>query len=248
VFILHTQHNAPEYERWLREHEATMPKGTILVSGIGSFVHYGAHIDGFRLKWFQQPLSPAWTLVRDYGPLNYLPRPEHAQLWQLERTQLAAGPVVLDEREDLSSIAGMNDPGALFAAGMARYDAGDNPSARIYYRKLRGLGKPESENAAFFYAASFFREANWARARHEFKRVLRGWPQGRWIPAVHWHIATCEKNLGHNARARRLFASIVRRFPDDPNTVRMARNDLAKFSRRRSGVLVEWWRSLRGAG
>jgi hypothetical protein len=58
-------------------------------------------------------------------------------------------------------------------------------------------------------------------------------------------VATCEKQLGHSVRARRLLATIVRRFPDDPTTVRMARHELASVQRRRRGVLTEWWRRVR---
>jgi tetratricopeptide (TPR) repeat protein len=242
--ILHSEHNAPDYERWLAANEARLPNGTLLVTGLGSFVHYGAHLDGFRLAWFAQPLSPAWKLEREYPVLTYLPRPEPARLWRLERPK-AAPPVVHDVPEDLTPLAGIDDPTVLFTGGMARYDARDYPAARMHFRKLLLGTSAEAEDAAFFYAASFFREGDWRRARHEFKRLLWRWPRSRWVPAAYWHVATCEKQLGHSVRARRLLATIVRRFPDDPTTVRMARHELASVQRRRRGVLTEWWRRVR---
>ena len=244
VVILGTEHSAADYERWLRRHENGLPNGTLLVTGMASFVHYGAHIDGFRLAWFEQPLSPQWKLVHEYGMLTYLPRPEPARLWRLERP-LAPLPVVLDGREDLRQITNVDDPAALLRAGMGRYDATDYPAARAYFWKLRESRDPEADNGAFFYGATFFREGSWPRARHEFKRLIRRFPQSRWVPAAYWHIASCDKNLGHARRARRTFALVVRRFPGDPSTAALARRELASFDRRREGVLVKWWRSGR---
>jgi tetratricopeptide (TPR) repeat protein len=244
VVILGTEHAAKDYETWLHRHETTLPNGTLLVTGMASFVHYGAHIDGFRLAWFDHPLSPQWKLVREYGMLTYLPRPEPARLWRLERS-LAPQPVVLDEREDLRPIKDVNEPAALLRAGMSHYDATEYPASRVYFRKLRATSDPEADDGAFFYAATFFREANWLRARHEFKQLLRRFPRSRWVPAAYWHIASCEKNLGHTRRARRTFALVVRRFPNDPSTVNLARRELNSFESRREGALVKWWRRVR---
>ena len=243
VTILHTQHAAADYERWLQSSEARLPNGTFLITGLASFIHYGAHIDGFRLAWFQQPLSPDWKLVHEYGMQSYLPRPEPARLWRLERPA-AATAVVLDVREDLSSLRGIDDPATLLRDGMALYDKTDYAGARVYLRKLLATSDPEAENGAFFYAATFFRQGDYPRARHEFKRLIRRYPSGRWVPASYWHVATCEKTLGRNVRARRLFATIVRRFPDDPSTTNMARRELASFERRREGAIAKWWRKL----
>jgi TolA-binding protein len=134
---------------------------------------------------------------------------------------------------------------ALLRAGMGHYDATEYPAARVYFRKLRATSDPEADDGAFFYAATFFRESNWLRARHEFKRLLRDFPRSRWVPAAYWHIASCEKNLGHTRRARRTFALVVRRFPSDPSTMNLARRELASFESRREGVLVKWWRRVR---
>lgn len=243
VIVLNDEHNAPQYEKWLHDNESRLPNGTLLLTGLGSFVHYGAHIDGFRLAWFTAPLGPEWKLVRDYGMLDYLPRPEPARLWRLERPD-AAAPVVHDEREDLSSIRDVDDPATLFALGMQRYEANDYAGARLYYRKLLGMRAPQSEDAAFFYGASFFRQSNWPRARHEFKRLVRRFPTSRWVPAAYWHIATCDRNMGHNRRAHRTFALVARRFKNDPQTARMARADLDALDKRRRGALVDLWRAL----
>jgi len=241
VIILHTEHQAADYEKWLKSHEAQLENGTFLITGFASFIHYGAHIDGPRLSWFHEPLSPDWKLVREYDVLTYLPRPEPARIWRLERTE-APRVVQHDEREDLSPLKGIDEPAALLRGGMARYDKNDNAGARIWFKKLMQMNDPEAENGAFFYAASFFRGGDYMRARHEFKRLIRLFPKGRWVPSAYWHLGVCEKALGRMVRSRRLFESIVRRFPNDPATVAMAKRELTTFERRHEGVLAKWWR------
>jgi tetratricopeptide (TPR) repeat protein len=243
VVINHDEHNATDYERWLHEHEPTLPDGTMLITGLASFVHYGAHIDGYRLEWFKEPLGPQWKLEHQYGMLTYLPKPEPARIWRFERPASARPAIPHDAREDLSSLKGIDDSAALFAGGMQRYDKNDYPGARIWFKKAMQKKSPAAEDARFFYAASFFREAEWVRARHEFKRLIGRFPKGRWIPAAHWHIAMCDKYLGRMARARRRFALIVRRYPNDPATSAMASKELEALGKRRGGVLVDWWRS-----
>jgi hypothetical protein len=132
VHILHTEHAATDYERWLEANQSSLPDGTLLITGLASFVHYGAHIDGFRLEWFEHPLSPEWKLVREYGVLSYLPRPEPARLWRLEHPADGRS-VIHDVPEDLTALEGVDDPTALFRGGMARFEANDNVGARRYF-------------------------------------------------------------------------------------------------------------------
>jgi len=70
-----------KYEDWLGEIEPTLPKGTMLITGLGSYVHYGCHGCGFRLKEFRYGLDPGWQLFKEYNMLSYLPSPEPARLW-----------------------------------------------------------------------------------------------------------------------------------------------------------------------
>ncbi len=240
VVILNTEHSAAEYEEWLHAREPTLPDGTMLITGLANFVHYGAHIDGYRLAWFKAPLSSRWKLVKEYGVLWYLPKPERARLWRLERPATTR-PAQLDPPEDYSSLTDVNDPAALFKAGMKRYDANDYDGARLYFRKILDRFPSEGSDAAFFYAASFYRQANWQRARRAFKHLVRTDPHSTWVPAAYWHIFACEKNLGHIARARAGFRMIIRRFAYDPSAVGMAKQDLMQLRRRRGGILVDWW-------
>ena len=75
--------SAKEYEAWLEAQQASLPVGSMLVTGLGGYVHYGTHFDGFKLNQFSRPLHANWKLVREYGPLGHLPVPESACLWRL---------------------------------------------------------------------------------------------------------------------------------------------------------------------
>ena len=111
--------SAKEYEAWLEQQQATLPAGSMLVTGLGGYVHYGTHFDGFRLSQFSRPLHPNWTLVKEYGPLGYLPVPESARLWRLAAP--IASPVSGPDRpgQDGSDIAAA-DPRTLYETGNAR--------------------------------------------------------------------------------------------------------------------------------
>src|SRR5262249_39496928 len=157
VIIPIGMHNAGDYEGWLRNNEASLPEGTMLLTGLASFIHYGAHLDGFRLAWFEQPLSPRWKLVKEYDLLSYLPRPERTRLWRLEH--LPGDAAASDAVEDRSGItANSTDPNALFEGGMARLSRGDYRGARAYFRTLQTEHPSRAEEGTFFYAATFFRE------------------------------------------------------------------------------------------
>jgi TolA-binding protein len=105
---------------------------------------------------------------------------------------------------------------------------------------------PESEDANFFYAVSFFRQENWARTRHEFKHLLGRFPSGRWAASAHWHLAICDVRRGRIRRARIGFRYVMRRFPSDPSTVEGARNELRRLGRQHDGVLIRLWDRVAG--
>jgi hypothetical protein len=231
-------------ERWLRDTAPTWPAGTLVVTGLANYVHYGAHHQGLRLAWFERPLDDRWTLEGEYGVLSYLPRPETARLWRLERGRTEI--VTLDQPDDPPPPGEFPTSKARYEAGMERFQAADHRAARAHFRAVMATDAAEAEDATFFYAASFFREERWERARHEFKRLLRRFGQGRWVSAAHWHIAIAELRQGHARRARERFAWVAARFANDPATVENSRAELRRLSRRREGLLVRLWRRLRG--
>ena len=83
VIPIYETYAAKDYEKWLKESQYNLRPGTILISGLGSCVHYGAYYDGFRLNQFDQDLDQVWKLYKEYGSLDYLPCPETVKLWVL---------------------------------------------------------------------------------------------------------------------------------------------------------------------
>ncbi|MBF0277213.1 MAG: glycosyltransferase family 39 protein [SAR324 cluster bacterium] len=80
--ILNTSH-VSEYENWLSLNQSKQPKGTMLLTGLGSCVHYNVTYKGFQLTQFQNPLHASWKMFKEFNVLDYLPYPEPARLWVL---------------------------------------------------------------------------------------------------------------------------------------------------------------------
>ena len=78
-----SSYNVNNHEIWLRKHQASFPEGTILISGLNYYVHYGPHYNGFRINQFKNKLDKNWKLFKEYDLLSYLPIPEPARLWKL---------------------------------------------------------------------------------------------------------------------------------------------------------------------
>jgi hypothetical protein len=78
---------AKDYERWLIQNETTFPENTMLLTGLGGYVFYGAHGDGFRLSQFKNKLSSVWKLHKEFGLLDFLPVPEKVRLWKLSHKE-----------------------------------------------------------------------------------------------------------------------------------------------------------------
>jgi len=76
----YTIDTAPKYESWIRNAAPSIDDGTVLVTGLGSYVHYGCLGCGFRLALFANPLDPSWKLYSTYN-LSYLDPPEPARVW-----------------------------------------------------------------------------------------------------------------------------------------------------------------------
>jgi hypothetical protein len=227
---------ATECERWLRDSAPGWPTGTLLVTGLGNYVHYGAHNQGLRLAQFARPLDDRWAFVGEYGSLGYLPRPETARLWRLVRGgERASVPLEHDDPPPANPSA----PAERMSAGMERLQQADHRAARAYFRAVMTSKAPQAEDAAFFYAVTFFRQERWEAAQHAFKQLIKRFPSGHWLAAGHWHIAIADARRGRIRRARARFASIIRRFPQDPATVTNARFELRRLTPRGHGLVME---------
>jgi len=75
-------YDAVDYEKWLQCNQDKLLDGTVMITGIGSCVHYGGYNDGFILKEFEDRLNSNWVLLKEYGTRSYLPEAESVGLWR----------------------------------------------------------------------------------------------------------------------------------------------------------------------
>ncbi len=237
--ILRT-HSARDYERWLADHQGTLPTGTTLITGVGSCVHYGCHGCGFRLREFSAPLSAEWALVEEYAPLDYVPRPEPVRLWRLTQRpapQERGGRVVAPEEV-------AKGPAVLFAQGMTRFDASEYVDARRHFAALLTTypDSAMSEDAAYFHAVSFWREGDAHATVTEFSKLLDTYPDGRWAAGAHYHIGLAYKDLGNVDLARQQFVQVMSAAPPNDPLSGLARDQLQELPRPSLWEQVRtWW-------
>jgi tetratricopeptide (TPR) repeat protein len=243
VVVLAQTYKPDEYEKWIREHEKTLPEGTMLITGLANYPYYGAHGDGPLLNFFSAPLDSRWELVREYGLLSYLYRPEPVRLWRLKR---ATSPPFDDASpsDDVPDIEEVGDYDTLFKRGLELLSKDDHPRARAYFRRIVRDYPDRAEDARFYTAVSFFREPDCKRSIKGFKELLRHDPRSHWVPAAHLHMATCERKLGNVARAQARLCYLITHFTQDPTTVEGARMDIRTITFRNEGILTRLWKRI----
>ncbi len=219
-------YQAPEHEAWLNENQPQLPTGTVLVSGIGSCVHYSCYGCGFRLVHFNQPLGPAWKMIREYESLSYLPDPEPVRLWQLESSSAEVpAPAAPEPEPEPAYPGGVQEA---FDLGMKALEAGLHAEARRHFGFIT-TRMPESalaEDAFYFHGVTFWREADFPGTIGEFQKLLDRFPKGRQAPGAHYHIAMACREMGKTEEARRHFQVILDHFPQDTTTRQLARQQI----------------------
>jgi tetratricopeptide (TPR) repeat protein len=209
-------HRAVDHERWLHERDPEFPPGTYLVSGLSSYVFFGAHADGFRLARFKTGLDSRWALVKDYGRLDYLPLPENVRLWR--RTDVAPTPGI-DVAQPTEGT-----PDELLAEGMKYFDQRDYFQARRFLRQAIELSPNDSEDAQYFFAVTYYREHRWREALAAFEKLSR--TGRRWVAGAYWHIGMCHSQMGDDDQARRAFVHVIDRYPTDAHLVQLSRTSM----------------------
>jgi len=216
-------YSARDYEAWLQRRQSSLVPGTLLLTGFGSCVHYGATRDGFWLTFFQGGLHPAWKELKNYGPLAYHPGTEPVRLWELTEPVPATQPKPAGRVED------SRGPEELFKAGMARFDEGKPTEAAPYFHTV-ATDFPASafaEDAEYFYTICLFREGRWRETITGFEELVGRRPAGRWVPAAYYHIGLSYAALGDHDRAREAFETVRREFPREETLGRYAAEQLA---------------------
>ena len=217
-------YSAKDYEKWLIKNQNNLPEGTMLITGLCNFVHYGGYYDGFRLRHFSSNLNPQWTLFREYGMLSYLPLPEPARLWRL------SGKIHDTETVDTSLLDDTNidNVDTLFEMGMSNFEKNNYSKARMYYKKIFQK-HPDSykvNEAHYFYTICYFREGDWNTTIIEFKKMCENYPKSTWTAAAHYHIGHSYKELNDINQARKEFQYVIDNFPTDLNLVNLSKKQI----------------------
>jgi hypothetical protein len=215
--------SAQEYEAWLDEQQSTLPAGSVLITGLAGYVHYGPFYDGFRLTRFSRPLHPDWKLIREYDVLGYLPVPEKARLWQLR-----GGTQLIAEEEGLGAVIA-EDLRMLYDKGLELFDKGEYMRARSVFRRASQLSGYQAVNARYFYGVCLYREHDWMGTVREFEALLSTHPKSQWTAAAHWHIAMALRELDDERRARKHFEFVINQFPQDGPLVTSSKEALKSF-------------------
>jgi tetratricopeptide (TPR) repeat protein len=233
-------YRAHQYERWLERRQGGFSQGTMLLTGIGSCVHYGGHYDGFRLAQFRDDLHPAWKPVKEYGVLSDLPVPEAVRLWEWSGRITDSPPASAD------ALSRGHNPNALFQAGMARFDQGDCPGAQPRFQRVfEDFPKsPRAADAFYFHTICAFRDADWEGTIAGFRKLIEMYPRSRWVAGAHYHIGLSQAALGDAEQARASFEYVRDHFPNDPSLAKLAEEQLEKLPAR-TGLLEPLLRVLR---
>lgn len=222
---------ARDYETWLEANQSRFPPGSMLISGLCSYVFYGAFNDGFRLRLFAHPLAPEWELFKDYGSISHLPDP--VQVWRLSRSPPPSAAAAATAPPTPSGQTAEE----LLRSGMRHFDKHELTPARALFKAAIDRFPDGAEDARYFYAVTLFREQRWDEALAAFQDLIRAHPDGHWVAAAHYHLGRCKLELWRLDEARAEFQHVLDQFPGDTNTRAMARDALAEISGRRRGLI-----------
>lgn len=218
---------AKDYEKWLKTNQSNLSEGTMLITGLCNYVHYGGYYDGFRLRQFSNNLDSHWKLFKEYRMLSYLPLPEPARLWRL------SGKISTVEDVSLSSFDNTNisNVDTIFKMGLTDFEKNNYLKARMFFKKII-QEFPDSykfNDALYFYAICYFREGDWDATIAEFKKSIKNNPESQWIAAAHYHIGLSYKELKNVKQARRKFEYVINNFSTDQNLVNLSKIQLEEL-------------------
>jgi hypothetical protein len=244
VMTAYHTYPARAYEGWLAKTQGQLPDGTMLITGLSGYVFYGAQQDGFRLRLFAHPLSPEWTIFKNYGFMSHLPDP--AIMWRLSQAGAGSAPEAPPEEPALPVTGDTAD--SLFKNGMTHFDANEYPAARAHFKAIidRFPNTAEADDARYFYAVAFFREARWSEAKAAFQSLIATNPNGRWAAAGYFHLGRCDLELQQPEEARAALQYVLDHFSYDVNSANQAREALRSVPGAERGLVGEFADTVRG--
>jgi hypothetical protein len=234
-----------EYEAWLVQRQGALPAGSVLVTGLSGYVHYGPYYDGFRLSRFSRPLHPDWTLVKEYDLLGYLPVPERARLWRLSESSEATARAPLVTVRDGPEKPTAEDLRVLYDKGLKLFERGDCTSARSIFQNVSNGASYPAVDAHYFYGVCLYREGDWMGTVGAFEKLLKTHPTSQWTAAAHWHIAMALRALDDENGARRHFEYVISHFPHDGPLATSSKEALRSFGSPSHGLALGVWDQLK---
>jgi len=210
-------YKAEDYEDWLEKNQPNLPTGTMMITGLGNYVYYGAYWDGFRLRQFGGNLDPHWKLFKEYGIQSYLPLPEPARLWRLSSKINAPKKI-------------RPNPSVQFEQAMAFFSGGQYSKARSILSQIieryphvqnSDSGSRFYSSANYFYAISYFKQNNYQQTIDAFTELIRYYPNSPLVPEAYFHIGLSQRALNQLDQAKATYRFLIQEY---------STSDWAKFA------------------
>ena len=69
-------------EKEFHGYEANLPDGSMMVTGLGSYVYYPCYDCRIDPAFMKTPIGKQWEVVRDVGPITFRPAPVDVKVWR----------------------------------------------------------------------------------------------------------------------------------------------------------------------
>jgi hypothetical protein len=71
-----------EGEKMFHQYEARVPEGSMMVSGLGSYVYYPCHGCRIDTAHMKTPIAKEWEVLREIGQVTFKPEPIDVRVWR----------------------------------------------------------------------------------------------------------------------------------------------------------------------
>ncbi len=109
-------------------------------------------------------------------------------------------------------------PDEIYRSGLAKFRDGDLDASLITFYELISNYPTHRlvENAHFWAGEIFYRQKDYRGALTEFENVLSGFPRGSKTPDALLKVGLCQRALGNEALARKVWERLMREHPTSP--------------------------------
>jgi len=106
-------------------------------------------------------------------------------------------------------------PNVLNAKGMRYLEDNRYYDARVVFKKIitDHPGTSAANNASYYYAISYFKQANYPKTIREFRSLLKNYPKSNWVPEAYYHIGLCYACLGNTGKAKGTYQFVIDNYP-----------------------------------